>query len=162
MERLLVGDTADAVARRSRVPCLSLPAGAGPPRRIHVALDGSHRGHAVLRTVRDFAVWADARLTAVTVEPFLPDESLELALSVPSARTLSLQQELSTFTPDHPGLDVRRGLVVESLLESLADARADTLALGVHRGGPPGVAEAGSVARRMLHAAPCAVLTIPL
>jgi nucleotide-binding universal stress UspA family protein len=39
---------------------------------------------------------------------------------------------------------------------------ADVLAIGYHRGGPPGVLEAGSTARRLAHVAPCAVLTLPL
>jgi nucleotide-binding universal stress UspA family protein len=34
--------------------------------------------------------------------------------------------------------------------------------IGCHRGGPPGILEAGSTARRLAHTAPCAVLTIPL
>jgi len=34
--------------------------------------------------------------------------------------------------------------------------------IGYRRGGPPGLIEAGSVARQVAHHAPCAVLTVPL
>jgi nucleotide-binding universal stress UspA family protein len=34
--------------------------------------------------------------------------------------------------------------------------------IGYHRGGLPGIIEAGSTARHVVHTAPCAVLTIPL
>ena len=47
--RLLLGDTADAVARRSLVPSLYVPPGTGPIRRVLVALDGSERGMIVFR-----------------------------------------------------------------------------------------------------------------
>jgi hypothetical protein len=54
--RLLVGDTADAVARRSRVPCLFVPAVLGVPTTVLVALDGSARGLAVLSATRSIAL----------------------------------------------------------------------------------------------------------
>ena len=53
--RLLVGDTADAVLRRSRVPCLFMEQGALPLSQLLVALDGSDRGMRVYATARDFA-----------------------------------------------------------------------------------------------------------
>lgn len=43
MARLLVGDTADAVARRSRLPCLFVPTGMTTPRTVLVAVDGTDR-----------------------------------------------------------------------------------------------------------------------
>ena len=47
--RLLIGDTADAVARRSRIPCSSYRPGP-PMRRILAALDGTDWGLAVMMT----------------------------------------------------------------------------------------------------------------
>jgi len=43
-----------------------------------------------------------------------------------------------------------------------AACSADVLVIGYHRGGPAGVIEAGSIARRVLHQAECSVLTVPL
>jgi len=63
--------------------------------------------------------------------------------------------------PDAP-LAIRRGDILERVLAEAQESGADVLAIGYHRGGPPGVLEAGSTARRLAHAAPCAVLTIPL
>jgi nucleotide-binding universal stress UspA family protein len=51
---------------------------------------------------------------------------------------------------------------VEQVLAAVDESGADTLAVGYHRGGPAGIIEAGSTGRRLLHAAPGAVLTIPL
>jgi nucleotide-binding universal stress UspA family protein len=48
------------------------------------------------------------------------------------------------------------------VLAEVRESGADLLVIGYHRGGPPGVLEAGSTARRLAHEAPCAVLTIPL
>ena len=166
--RLLVGDTADAVARRSRVPCLFVPLGSAAPERVLVALDGSLRGLAVLRTACDFATAAGAALHAVTVEPVYVGESAELAALFPTGRTDALRQAIDRLAECHPagrapqGLMVRRGPIVESLLAAAADVQAGTIAVGFHRGGPPGVVETGSTARRLTHSAERAVLTVPL
>jgi nucleotide-binding universal stress UspA family protein len=163
--RLLIGDTADAVARRSRVPCLFVPSGSRPMRRILAALDGTDRGHAVMTTAHRLAAASGAELRTVTVEPPKPGEPAATADSLPLARSALLRQRLHEMVGrDHPGarLEIRRGAVVEQVLGALADSGVDTLAVGYHRGGPAGIIEAGSTGRRLLHAAPGAVLTIPL
>ena len=157
--RLLVGDTADAVARRSRVPCLFVPAAVGVPTRVLVALDGSARGLAVLSATRSIAQALDAGLELLTVESAWPDEPPELARSLPSARSVNLRRMLNG---DGDALRVRRGDVVAEILRDVTATGAQVLAVGYHRGGPPGVLELGSVARRLAHLAPCAVLTISL
>jgi nucleotide-binding universal stress UspA family protein len=157
--RLLVGDTADAVARRSRVPCLFVPAPLGVPTTVLVALDGTARGLAVLAATRSIAQALDARLALITVEPARPDEPLELAGSLPAARSANLRRMLNG---DGDTLRVRRGDVVAEILREVTATEAQVLAVGYHRGGPPGVLEVGSVARQLAHSAPCAVLTIPL
>ena len=166
MARLLLGDTADAVARRSRIPCLFVPPGAGAPGTILVALDGSDRGMSVLDQACDFARYADATLTPVTVERSLADEPLELVSSVPGTRSVLLEsrvhQALAREGFDQTSLTVTYGDVVERILVNIQETGADVLVVGYHRGGAPGVLEAGSIARRLAHAAPCAVLTIPL
>ncbi|MGH7580864.1 MAG: hypothetical protein ACREM9_11870, partial [Gemmatimonadales bacterium] len=64
-------------------------------------------------------------------------------------------------------LDARRaenelGFDHEQVLAAVEAPEAEVLAIGFNRGGPPGVLEAGSTARRLAHLAPCSVLTIPL
>jgi len=165
--RLLVGDTADAVARRSRTPCLFVPLGVSAPERVLVALDGSRRGLSVLRAACGFAGAVQARLEAVTVEPERPDEPPALAALLPSSRSDALRDTIAQLADCAPaggapdGLVVRRGPVAETLLRAVEETAADAIVLGFHRGGPPGVIEAGSIARRLTHSAACAVLTVP-
>src|SRR5262249_58953184 len=84
--RLLVGDTADAVARRSRVPCLFVPTAIGVPTSILTALDGSARCLNVLAATRSIANALHAMLALLTVEPVRHDEQHELTPSLPTAR----------------------------------------------------------------------------
>ncbi|HET7468634.1 MAG TPA: universal stress protein [Gemmatimonadales bacterium] len=160
--RLLIGDTGDAVARRSSVPCLFVPPGSGSMRRILAALDGTDWGLTVMVTAHRMAAAAGAELRTVTVEPPASGESG--APAPPLARTALLQQRVRGMLGRDPGarLSVRRGATVEQVLAAIDEAGADTLAVGYHRGGPSGIIEAGSTGRRLLHAAPGAVLTIPL
>ncbi len=122
--RFRVGDTADAVVRRSVVPCLLVPPGAASPSRILAAVDGTPRGKLVLSQARELARLTGMTCRAVTVETGRP--------------------------------------ICQDVLEELRETGADLLAIGVRRGGPPGVLELGSVGRHLAHVAPCAVLTIPL
>jgi nucleotide-binding universal stress UspA family protein len=166
MMRLLLGDTADAVARRSRCPSLFIPLGSRSVRRMLVALNGSKRGMRVLQQACELARDLGCELQAITVEQGPGDEPAQLAGSLPLARTTSLRDavhELLSLNrlPD-TGLIVRRGEPVEEIVAAAQETGADILVLGHHRGGPPGVLEAGSTARRLTHASPCAVLTVPL
>lgn len=163
--RLLLGDTADAVARRSRIPCLLVPMGVSAIESIVVALDGTERGMAVLRVAGDFARAAGIPARLVTVDPVWPDERLASVEVVATARTARLAELLATPSmraAPRATLDVRHGDTVDELLRVMEESRADVLAIGYHRGGPPGVVEAGSIARRLAHTAPGAVLTVPL
>jgi nucleotide-binding universal stress UspA family protein len=164
--RLLLGDTADAAARRSRCPCLFVPPGSGQLRKVLVALDGSDRGVNVLNQACDFARYAGATVEAVTVEQRSGDEPPQMGTSLPLARSSSLQARVHEVLaregfPDAP-LAIRRGDIVDRVVAEARESGADILAIGYHRGGPPGGLEGRSTARRLAHAAPCAVLTIPL
>jgi nucleotide-binding universal stress UspA family protein len=164
--RLLLGDTADAVARRSRFPCLFVPPGAGQLRALLVALDGSDRGMSVLYGACGFARGVGATLQVVTVERGSADEPWHLAASLPVTRSSALQARvLAVFRREgipELAVSIRRGDISDAVLAEAQETGADGLVIGYHRGGPPGVLEAGSTARRLAHAAPCAVLTIPL
>jgi nucleotide-binding universal stress UspA family protein len=166
MMRLLLGDTADAVARRSRAPCLFVPAGSGEVRQVLAALDGSDRGLNVLIEVCDFAQAMQTSLRTVTVERRPTDEPLHLVDDLPVTRSSTLQSRVQEVLErkkmENSQLAIRRGEVLESVLTEVQETGADVLAIGYHRGGPPGVLEAGSTARRLAHVAPCAVLTLPL
>lgn len=166
--RLLIGDTADAVARRSGVPCLFVPLGSGAPTRLLVALDGSRRGAVVLRTACEFADSIRCELWAVTVEAVRQDEPAELASCIPTGLSRALEATIAQLAECRPGdatpngLIVRRGPIVETLLTVANETGADAIAVGFHRGGPPGVIEAGSTARHLTHTATCPILTVPL
>ena len=95
--RLLLGDTADAVARRSGIPCLFVPPNSGPFRQVLVALDGSERGMLVLRGALGFALGAGASLRMMTVEAGPADEPAELASTLPLARSARLESELQAL-----------------------------------------------------------------
>lgn len=158
--RLIVGDTADAVARRSLVPCLFVTGAGTLPREVLVAIDGSDRGMAVLTAAGSFARQTGAALHVVTVEPRRPQEPAHLAAVVPTARSVQLGAQVRTASGAR--LEVRQGNPVEEILAAINERHPDVLVLGCHRGGPPGIIEAGSTARRLAHTAPCAILTVPL
>lgn len=160
--RLVMGDTADAVARRSRVPCLIVPPGPPALGSILAAVDGTLRGECVVDTACQLACAAGARLGVVTVEPRHegPDD---LAAQVPGARAERVQSAArATGARCGIGVEVlvRRGDPATEIIAALPGW--DVLAVGYHRGGPPGIIEAGSVARRLAHTVSVALLTVPL
>ena len=166
--RLLLGDTAEAVARRSRVPCLFVPPTSGPLRRMLVALDGSERGMVVLKEACGFARGAGTSLQVVTVETGPADESVALASTLPVGRNTKLDSRVQALLAREaaaggvPAVEVRRGAIVDEILSAVHASGPDVLVIGYHRGGPPGIIGASGTARHLAHTAPCAVLTIPL
>ena len=160
MVRLLMGDTADAVARRSRLPCLFVPPRGARLSRLVVAVDGSERGMRVLSAADGFARQVGADLRVLTVEPLHADEPAHLALATPVARSTRLQSQVRDTLGQE--IEVRRGDAAAQILAAVEERIPDVLVLGCHRGGPAGVIETGSTARQVIHTAPCAVLTIPL
>ncbi len=65
--RLLLGDTADLVLRRCRVPCLFVQPGTPPITQLLVAVDRSPQALRVFAAGRDFAAAAGAALRVTTV-----------------------------------------------------------------------------------------------
>jgi len=170
MTRLLLGDTADAVVRRSRTPCLFVPPGSGELRQLLVALDGSERGMTVLTTACGFARGVGASLRIITVEYGPDSEPPDLGSRLPASRSSQLRgrvgavlgRELEAVAGARTAVEIRRGAIVPQILAEVEASKPDVLVFGYHRGGPPGMIEAGSTARHLAHTAPCAVLTIPL
>jgi nucleotide-binding universal stress UspA family protein len=153
---------ADSVVRRAEVPCLVLPVGQARLARLVVALDGSDRGMRALRTAWDLRGLADGEISAILVEP--------------GYGGLAGRREHANFAGDllgrqgasvmGPEADIRvfhrHGDVVDQVLDGLSAGAGDLLVVGVRRGGPADVAESTGNGRRLLAAAPCAVLTVPL
>ncbi|HET9151431.1 MAG TPA: universal stress protein [Gemmatimonadales bacterium] len=163
--RKLVGDTADAVARRSRVPCLLVPPGGNLDGPVLAALDGTRHSPAILDAAGRLAGALHVPLHAVTVEDHRPDEPRQLAGMVPLARTIKLDELLAAASREWKAeipLHVRHGAPVDELLAAVREDGAQVLAVGFHRGGPPGVMDGGSIARRLVHAAPATILTVPI
>ncbi len=168
--RLLVGDTADAVIRRSRLPCLFAEQGSVPLSRLLVALDGTERGMRVFGAARDLASAVDAEVAVVTVEDVkgstLPDPVPPLPLTRSSRLWRELQPAAgrrgASTRPAEIGVAIRQGRAVPEILAEVVGSDVDALAFGCHRGGPAGILEAGGTARHLAHTAPVSVLTIPI
>jgi nucleotide-binding universal stress UspA family protein len=176
LQRLLMGDTADAVARRSRTPCLFVSDADQKFDRFLVALDGTERGLTVLLAALDFVRSAGARVAVVSVEQPLEDtHKVPDLLTGRSASLVAAVCELARTTDLAPGgwdlgrngrardpVVILRGNVVDQILGEVESSSSDILVVGYHRGGPAGVIDAGSVGRRLAHEARKGVLTIPL
>ena len=160
MARLVVGDTADAVARRSMLPCLFVHGAGVLPREVLAAVEPSDRSMAVLAVAHSFAHQLDASLGVLTVEPRHSHEPAHLAAAVPDGRSVRLGSRVQAIAGLE--LEVRRGEPVAEIVAAVTEHRPDVLVIGCHRGGPPGIIDAGSTARRLAHTAPCTILTVPL
>jgi len=171
--RLFLGDTADAVLRRSRIPCLLVPPSLLTFSRLTAAVDGTDRGFAVYEYADAFAQACALELNIVTVEPQWTGEPPVLSKQIWSTRTEKLAAQIgsrtrrarksaprggSCVTDD---LHVRHGEAVGEIVAEVVESGSDVLILGFHRGGPPLVVSTGSVSRKLVHAAPCAVLSVP-
>ena len=155
-------ELADAVVRRAEVPCLILPAGQGTLGRMVVALDGSERGMRALRTAWSLRQLHTGKVSAVFVEP--GDGEPEGVRGPPGAVAEQIGARVTETVGPAAGIQVRhgRGEVVAEVLGDLSLEAGDLLVVGVRRGGPRDVSESTGNGRRLLAAAPCAVLTVPL
>jgi nucleotide-binding universal stress UspA family protein len=115
---------------------------------------------AVLAVAHSFAHQLDANLGVLTVEPRHSHEPAHLAAAVPDGRSVRLGSRVRAIAGLE--LEVRRGEPVAEIVDAVTEHRPDVLVIGCHRGGPPGIIDAGSTARRLAHTAPCTILTVPL
>jgi nucleotide-binding universal stress UspA family protein len=167
--RMILGDTADAVVRRTRLPAMLVPEKAPAPRRVLAALDGTDRGISVLRSGVALAQAAHLEFCAITVDPpshggvplvSARSERLSARMdeTLQSARSGELRKPAQALSP----LRVRQGNPVQEIMAEVSEVGADILVTGFHPGGPLLVMEEGSVSRSLLHAVPCVVMTVPL
>jgi nucleotide-binding universal stress UspA family protein len=164
MSRVISGDTVDSVVRRSVVPCLVVPPIEFDLRGFLVALDGTERGLVVLRGALELARATHQPVVPVTVEPRRSNEPAPLAAQLPTGRSMHLEDAVMA-TADGGDVDsvlIRRGVVVEELLQEVEQRPGFVIAIGYHRGGPPGVIDAGSIGRMLVHQSPAPILTIPM
>ena len=161
--RLLLGDTGDAVARRSRIPTLFVPATGSRLAKVLLALDGSERGMRVLEQACSFVRAIGASLHVITVESAMGESGHTDLPLTRSARIRARVQEVLAREnlPDAP-VTIRRGRVADEVLKEIEAGDDDVLVIGHHRGGPAWLVQTCSTAQQLGHAAPCAVLTIPL
>jgi len=155
-------ELADAVVRRAEVPCLILPAGQDSLNRMVVALDGSERGMRALRIAWSLRQMVEGEVSAVYVEPGGTDRNG--IQGPPGAVAERIGARVTETVGPGAGIPVRhhRGDVVTSVLGELSREAGDLLVVGVRRGGPAAVSQSTGNGRRLLAAASCAVLTVPL
>ena len=163
-----LGLTADAVARRSQVPCLFVPENQGRFAQVFAAVDGTERGLRVLEEAERVRRWTGvARVHAVTVEPCdtpvpASDSTVMVPLSAREERVRGWMRRGGNGAAAPVDLLVRSGDPVGCILREIAHPPEALLVVGNHRGGPAGVVTSTGVGRALLYTAPCAVLTVPL
>jgi len=150
---LILGETADALARRSPRPVLFIPPSIQTVRAITVALDGTERTASLIKPTAILAGAFGASVTAITVghqeSPPNPERIRQLLARTPRV-------------PDPLPLVVRTGDPIVEILGHLEETNPDLLVIGYRRGGPPKVIGPADIARNLLYSAPSAVLTVPI
>ena len=128
MARLLMGDTADAVARRSRVPCLFVPPRCPSIGRVLAAVESSERGSMVLRVADAFARQVGAELRLLTVEPVYAGEPAHLAVATPDGRSARVRSRVHGTIGRE--IEVRRGVPAGQILEAVHEDEPDVMRVG--------------------------------
>lgn len=161
--RLLLGETADAVVRRSDRPVLFVPTTVTRFQRIAVAIDATERAASVLEAGLGFGRRHGMAVTVVTVEPELDDDQSAARATMPRARAVRIAETIRRV-PGAASLPVvvRHGNAIEEVLAYVEETAADILVVGYRRGGPPKIVGPTEIARNLLYATSRAVLTIPL
>jgi nucleotide-binding universal stress UspA family protein len=165
--RLILGETADALVRRSGTPILFVPPEVTTLRYVLLALDPTERSARVARVGLDFARTVGATVVeAVTVRRDGTEEASGPSV-LPGRRPVRIDQVLHRAAAEMIELGpipltIRQGDPIEEVLAEAASSKADVLVIGYRRGGPPKYVSPTEIARNILYAAPCAVLTVPL
>jgi nucleotide-binding universal stress UspA family protein len=159
LSRLALGSVAEHVLRRADVPVwLVKPGQEGPItiRTILVPLDGSERSATIVPVAADVAKWFGARIVLLhAFEKKKEPQELrppQMPLKAPEARLREAGVEVKT--------DFLQGDPADAILEAARESGADLIALSSH--GRTGLARLvlGSVAERVVRAAPLPVLVL--
>jgi nucleotide-binding universal stress UspA family protein len=146
----------EGILRRSVIPTLHIPPGAGWFSRVLIALDGSERGLSVLHHGTELAAGLSLPLALVAVEP----KELALVggeLDAPLGRIQRLAGRLAQLGVSAPLLGLQ-GDPVEQVLASATPQ--DLLVVGYRRGVDDSAPD--RVGRHLIRQAPCAVLAVPI
>ncbi|HEX6023581.1 MAG TPA: universal stress protein [Solirubrobacter sp.] len=153
--RTLLGDTAERILDGAPGPVVIVPRryASGPLRAVGAGLLPTSEGAAAARTAAALARAADVPLVALAILRRTPDAQEASALAV-------LDETIDAVAADLP---VERRVLVGEPADALlrASGRLGLLVLGSRAYGPPGVALAGGVTRRVLRGARCPVLIVP-
>ncbi len=159
LSRLALGSVAEHVLRRADVPVwLVKPGQEGPIaiRTILVPLDGSERSATIVPVAADVAKWFGARIVLLhAFEKKKEPQELRpprMPLKTPESRLREAGVEVKT--------DFLQGDPADAILEAARESGADLIALSSH--GRTGLARLvlGSVAERVVRAAPLPVLVL--
>lgn len=173
MQRAFIGSNADRLLRALELPVLVVHEGVDPPERLHalVATDFSQDSARSLQALAQVFGRARLRLHATVLHVATPPQLVDYA-DIPIAPSFdwtgveeAARRGLDEFARPLAalGVDVHpvvlRGSPARSILAEAKDMHADLVVLGRR---PSGTLERwllGSTAERVLHGAPCAVLT---
>ncbi len=165
--RLALGSVSESVVRTIRRPVLVVKKHPRRFRRIMVPIDGSRLSLTALHVATQWAALMQADIVPVSiVEPFhVPypvDDAPSFHATLMEAHTKAMRQWLAPF--DRKRLRPSRvelGYPKRDLVRIAKEMKADLIIIGSH--GRAGLASTiiGSVARALLHHAPCSILVIP-
>ncbi len=175
LDRLLLGSVAEQVIRLARRPVVTArlvptpPAPEEPIRRIVYPTDFSppaRRAWAWVRALAE-ATGAHVDLLHVLLE-VVPDRHVDPAFLARAAATIRRDAlrvtdafvESCGLPTDRISVQLLHGVEAEQIVHAARSSRADLIVMGTH--GRSGFLQLalGSVARRVLHGAPCPVMTV--
>ncbi len=173
LTRLLLGSVAEALVRQAPVPVLlvrgELSWHPGKPGRILVPLDGSELSEAVLPVVARLAGPFDARVELLRVIEPIPAYAVAELTAGRSEEIVRLEEADAegylakvAATLEARGLRVGQrvalGMAVDTILRQAAEGHVGLIAMTTHGRSGIGRLLVGSVAERVLRAAPVPVL----
>lgn len=150
---LILGETADALVRRSPRPVLFVPPSVESIRAMTIALDGTERTMNLIKPASALAQALGSSISAVTVGH---------GAAPPNPERLRTMLARTPGVPDPLPLTVLTGDPIDTLLDHVARTGPDLLVIGYRRGGPPKVIGPADIARNLLYSSPSAVMTVPL
>lgn len=176
LDRLLLGSTADRVLRTASCPVLTVhPSDERPAfRRVLLATDFSSSARTAmdraLRLLQAVAQPVQLWLLHVSIPPYMIG-SLEVPVAlmpdwnvIDQNARCNLESLAESVRSEHVEVvaDVVRGYPVNAILDEARSRHVDLIALGTHSVTGIDRFFLGSVAERVIHHAPCPVLTAPL